>query len=198
MIARHEHRGSAGLGECDPDLSGNATAMTNTPATSTYTARRLTVPLNRSYGEAVRDFERLVPAVDAARFFKVDTWDAVVRLMNQEAPYGFLRYHSLDISPFMAASGATGECVVYLMGNHVIAERMYRHDPSVMLHAPLRVVIHADASGRAVFVIDQPSTVFASFHDPAITAVGHELDEKVSGLLVALGAQPPAELACRE
>ncbi len=26
----------------------------------------------------------------------------------------------------------------YLMGNHTIAERMYRHDPAVMLYAPLR------------------------------------------------------------
>ncbi|MEU6712356.1 DUF302 domain-containing protein [Nonomuraea sp. NPDC046802] len=165
--------------------------MTNTPATSTYTARRITVPLYRPYEEAVRNFEHMVPAIDAARFFKLDTWDAVVRLMSKEAPHGFLRYQSLDISPFMAASGAAGECVVYLMGNHVIAERMYRHDPSVMLYAPLRVVIQADVSGQAVFVIDQPSMLFASFHDPAITAVGHELDEKVSALLEALGVESP-------
>jgi hypothetical protein len=169
--------------------------MTNTPVTSTYTVRRLTVPLNRPYDEAVRDFERLVPVADVARFFALDTWEAVVRLVDQEAPYGFLRYGSLDISAFMAASGATWECFAYLMGNHVIAERMYRHDPSVMLHAPLRVVIHADASGQGVLVIDQPSTLFAGYHEPAITAVGRELDEKVSGLLTALGARPPAELA---
>ncbi|MBE1604344.1 hypothetical protein [Actinopolymorpha pittospori] len=174
---------------------GMLRTMANAPATSTYTARRLTVPLNRPYDDAVRTFERLVPAADAASFFKLDTWDAVVRLMSEEAPHGFLRYQSLDISPFMATSGAAGECVVYLMGNHVIAERMYRHDHSVMLYAPLHLLIHADASGQAVFVIDQPSTLFASFHDPAITAVGHELDEKVSALLVALDAQPPAELA---
>jgi Domain of unknown function DUF302 len=169
--------------------------MTNTSGAITYTARRLTVPFNRPYDEAVRDFEHVVPAADVARFLRLDTWDAVVRLMDREAPHEFLRYGSLDISSFMAASGATWKCVVYLMGNHVIAERMYRHDPSVMLHAPLRVVIHADASGQAVFVIDQPSTLFAAYNDAAITAVGRELDEKVSALLVALDARPPAELA---
>lgn len=168
--------------------------MTNTPEAITYTARRLSVPLDRPYDEAVRDFERLVPTADATRFFQLNAWEAVIRLMNQEAPHGFLRYASLNISPFMAASGAIWKCVVYLMGNHVIAERMYRHDPSVMLHAPLRVVIHADASGRAFFVIDQPSLLFAGYDDAAITAVGRQLDESLSALLVALDARPPAEL----
>lgn len=32
-------------------------------------------------------------------------------------------------------------CTTYLMGNHIVAERMYRHDSGVMLYAPLRVTI---------------------------------------------------------
>lgn len=168
--------------------------MTNNPGATTYTARRLTVPLGRPHSEALRDFEQLVPTADVARFFRLGTWEAVVRLMNREAPHGFLRYASLDISPFMAASGAMWKCVVYLMGNHVIAERMYRHDPSVMLHAPLRVVIHADVSGQGIFVIDQPSMLFAGYDDAAIAAVGRQLDEKLAVLLTALDVLPPAEL----
>jgi hypothetical protein len=29
----------------------------------------------------------------------------------------------------------------YLMGNHAIVEQMFRHDPRVLLYAPLRTVI---------------------------------------------------------
>jgi hypothetical protein len=38
----------------------------------------------------------------------------------------------------MSLAGDPARCTAYLMGNHTIAEQMYRHDPSVMLYAPLR------------------------------------------------------------
>ena len=36
------------------------------------------------------------------------------------------------------------------MGNHTIAEQMYRHDPAVMLYVPLRTVIYAGPRGTTV------------------------------------------------
>jgi len=91
----------------------------------------------------------------------------------------------------MSLAGDAGRCTAYMMGNHVIAERIYRHDPTVMLYAPLRTVIYTDADDLAWFAIDQPSTVFASFSDPAITTVGLELDAKLASLLDALGVRRP-------
>jgi hypothetical protein len=58
------------------------------------------------------------------------------------------------------------------MGNHTIAEQMYRHDPSVMLNAPLRTATYVDAADRIRFAVDKPSTVFASFASPPISEVG--------------------------
>ncbi len=48
------------------------------------------------------------------------------------------------------------------MGNHVIAERMYRHGPEVMLHAPLGTVICADNAGRARFAASRPGAASSS------------------------------------
>lgn len=95
----------------------------------------------------------------------------------------------------MEASGYSWECTEYLMGNHVIAEQMYRYNPTVMLHAPLRLLIQADENRDGVLVIDQPSTLFASFGDPRVAEVGRLLDAKLAGVLTALGANPPAELS---
>jgi uncharacterized protein (DUF302 family) len=81
------------------------------------------------------------------------------------------------------------------MVNHTIAERMYRHDPAVMLYAPLRAAIYADVDGRVRFSIDQPSTVFDSFGTPEITEVGYELDKKIAALLTTLDASVPDVLA---
>jgi hypothetical protein len=162
---------------------------------TSHTVTRLTVTLGQPYDDVIERFERLVPAVAAARFRDLDTWEAVVDLAHEEAPLGLMRYGKVDVSDLLAASAPEWACVEYLMGNHVTAERMYRHDPAVMLHAPLRVVIHADDSGDAVFVIDQPSTLFDGYGREDIASVGRELDDKVAGVLSALGAAPPAELS---
>jgi uncharacterized protein (DUF302 family) len=53
----------------------------------------------------------------------------------------------------------------YLMGKHVIAERMFRHDPSAMLHAPLRTLLYADPDGDTKLAVDQPSLLFGRTGD---------------------------------
>jgi hypothetical protein len=63
-----------------------------------------------------------------------------------------------------------------------------------MLYAPLRTLIHQDADGTTWFSVDQPSTRFSSFGDPAITEVGLELDRKLAALLEHLGAPVPPGL----
>lgn len=159
-----------------------------------HSVRRLAVPLRRPYAETIARFEELVPAVDYARFMALTEWAQVQALVQQVAPLGFMRYWTSDIPAMMVGDARGGECSEYLMGNHVVAERMYRHDPSVMLYAPLRVVIRADDASEGVFVIDQPSMLFDSFGRPEIAAIGRELDGKVAGVLTALGAAPPTIL----
>jgi hypothetical protein len=75
------------------------------------------------------------------------------------------------------------------MGNQAIAEKVYRQDPAVMLYAPLRALIYIDAGDRTRFAVDQPSTVFASFADPAIARLGIGLDGQLAELLEAVGVQ---------
>ncbi len=52
------------------------------------------------------------------------------------------------------------------VGNHAIAETMFGHDPKIGLYAPLRLLIHADAEGNAVFTMDQPSPAFGTWGSP--------------------------------
>ena len=72
------------------------------------------------------------------------------------------------------------------MGNHTIAEKMYRHDPAVMLYVPLRTVIYAGPDDRAFFAADQPSTQVASLGLAPVTQVGLDLDHKLAALLRSL------------
>src|ERR1700733_13722158 len=167
------------------------------PAVITYPSTRFAVPLPDPYEVAVRRYEELVPPVDLVRFSQLGTWDAVVELAEINAPLGFMIYWKTDVTAIMAGSPSGWKSTEYLMGNHVIAERMFRHDAGVMLHAPLRTQIYADADGGTQFIIDRPGAHFASYGNSAITEVGLELDKLVAGLLGALGAPVPRELRDR-
>jgi hypothetical protein len=168
--------------------------MSTIPRTIEHTSRRFLVPLPMPYDRAVKAYEQLVPLVDAARFAQLATWDAVLELADINAPLGFMIYWRADVTATMAGSGSGWKSTEYLMGNHTIAERMYRHDPAIMLYAPLRTAIYEDTDGTTWFTVDQPSTRFRSFGDPAITDVGFELDHKLAALLEHLGAPVPAAL----
>jgi uncharacterized protein (DUF302 family) len=87
-------------------------------------------------------------------------------LIEASAPHGFLIYFRTDVHPVMTLAGDKAACVSYLMGNHTIAERMFRHDPRAMLYAPLHTVIWEDAAGDGWFTVHGPSTQFASFEIP--------------------------------
>ncbi|MCW2939004.1 MAG: hypothetical protein JWN00_1989 [Actinomycetia bacterium] len=160
-----------------------------------HPVRRLDVPLPLPYDRALRRYEELVPAADMARFGQLATWDAVLEQAEINAPHGFMIYWRTDVTAMMAGSPSGWKCTEYLMGNHTIAERMFRHDPAAMLYAPLRTLIYADTDGNAHFAVDQPSTLFDSFDNPAIAEVGRELDRLIANLLAMLGAPVPQELA---
>ena len=88
---------------------------------------------------------------------------------------------------YCASRGHDLKAVEYLLGNHVIAETMFRHDPTTLLYAPLRLLLYSDQDGNAVFSMDQPSAAFGSLGVAEVTAVGENLDRKVANLLRVIG-----------
>lgn len=167
--------------------------MTMQTAVIDHPARRLVVALPHSYDAARETYEALVPEVDLARFRQAPSWQATLELVETNAPHGFMRYYRSDITSVMAGSESTWKATQYLMGNHAIAERMYRHDPSVMLHAPLRTLLYGDTFGEVKLAVDQPSLLFTSYGDPRIAAVGHELDALLAQLITLLDGRVPPQ-----
>jgi hypothetical protein len=165
-----------------------------TSSVQSRTVRRLTIDV--PFDDFRARYEEAVPAYDlAARLPQLLDWDAVIEDVEQAAPYGFLRYGSIDASPAFAIAGHKARSIIYLMGNHTIAETMYRHDPAIMLYAPLRLCLYEDLDGQGHLSIDQPSDQFGSFGDPDIAATGRMLDQKLADLLEGLGVAVPETLA---
>ncbi|MFI9272190.1 DUF302 domain-containing protein [Kitasatospora sp. NPDC052896] len=168
--------------------------MTTDNAVIDHPARRLVVALPQPYDTAREHYETLVPETDFHRFFQMASWQATLELAEINAPHGFMRYHRDDITALMAGSSSPWKATQYLMGNHTIAERMFRHDPSVMLHAPLRTLLYEDPDGDTKLAVDQPSLLFASYGNPRISEVGRELDALLAQLVTLLGGDVPPQL----
>ncbi|MFB7312562.1 DUF302 domain-containing protein [Streptomyces sp. NPDC056192] len=160
-----------------------------------HPARRLVVMLPLPYDAAIEHYETLVPEADLHRFYQMASWQATRELAEINAPHGFMRYHRSDITALMAGSTSLWKATQYSMGNHTIAERMFRHDPSAMLHAPLQTVLYADPDGDTKLAVDQPSLLLASYDNPQIAEVGRELDALLAQLITLLGGDVPPQLS---
>ena len=160
---------------------------------------RITIQVDASFDEFRSRYEAAVPVLQRERFADLvgqqASWPDILSATAENAPHGFILYWSYDFTSLMQLAGDRGRCVEYLMGNHTIAQRMYRYNPAILLYAPLRTAIVEDADEITWFTLDQPSSRFGSFNTPQITKVGLELDHLVAALLEHLGTRVPDELA---
>lgn len=168
------------------------------PAVTAYSVHRMTVDVPASLQEFRQRYEQAVPP---APMEQVDSlvarsapWSEMAELIDKAAPRGFIIYWRLDMHPVMGLAGDAAKGISYLMGNHILAERMYRHQPAVMLYAPLHTMIWQSPDGGTHFTFDRPSDQFGSFGSPPITEVGRELDKKLAALLGHLGLDVPGQL----
>ena len=59
--------------------------------------------------------------------------------MAKNAPNEFMIYAKIGGTELLSLTGHHTPAIEYLIGNHVIAETMFRHDPKALLYAPLRM-----------------------------------------------------------
>ncbi|OBI42649.1 DUF302 domain-containing protein [Mycobacterium colombiense] len=166
--------------------------------TVSHQVDRLTIQIDDTFVGFRDRYEHAVPVFQRECFDSLierdADWQTVLEATAANAPHDFILYWSHDFTSLMRLAGDRGRCVEYLMGNHTIAQKMYRYNPAILLYAPLRTAIVEDADGTTSFTVDQPSTRFSSFNTPEITTVGIELDHKLAALLEHLGASVPTAL----
>lgn len=163
-----------------------------------HRSNRLDISIQQSYDDFIRRFESAVPVFKLEQALALverkAPWSEVAADAAASAPHNFLLYWKLDVSPLMSLAGHRLRATEYLMGNHVIAETMYRYDPAVTLYVPLRLAIYESGEGTR-FSIEQPSSILSSLGRDEITRVGMDLDRKLAGLLSALDVEVPVALS---
>ncbi len=153
------------------------------------TAVRLDAAIPYGYDEFRRRFESAVPLWNREHAVEMierkAPWSEVAADAAASAPNEFLLYWKLDLTPMMGLAGNSHRATEYLLGNHVIAETMYRHNPAVAVYVPLRCAVYETTEG-ARFTIEQPSTALSDLGHDEITLVGRDLDRKLAKLLTVL------------
>ena len=156
-----------------------------------HSMTRVDIATNVAFDEFVTALEKAAPPFDPEPMQRIaaegGTWDDVRRVVAENAPNDLMIYAKIDATTLLGIAGHRVRAVEYLIGNHVIAETMFRHDAKALLYAPLRMLVYSDVDGNAVFTMDQPSAAFGSLGIPEVTKVGEGLDDKVSNLLRVAG-----------
>jgi hypothetical protein len=168
--------------------------MTTTIA---HLVNRFDVDVDATFDEIRQRYETLVPTINFAELTELIESGDLARVQQYtaaHAPHSFVNFWTFDPTPMMQLIGHRTRAITYMMGNNVIVETMFRHDPGVMLYAPLRTAIYQGIAGRVHFGIDQPSSKFAAFGDTRITEVGLQLDAKLAALFRLMDLQVPEEL----
>jgi uncharacterized protein DUF302 len=183
--------------QMNPEVAVVPRKQTRTTALA-YKAVRIEVEVAQPFAEFCKRFEHAVPALNRERIIQLiergAPWPEVVADAAASAPHDFLLYWKMDLTGLMSLAGHTRRTTEYLLGNHAIAETMYRHDPAVALYVPLRCAIY-EMEGATRFVIDRPSSALASLGRHEISEVGVDLDRKLAKLFEVLGIQVATALS---
>jgi Domain of unknown function DUF302 len=152
---------------------------------------RVDVDTGIPFEQFIAALEKAAPPVDQTALDRITAaggnWDDVRAAAAENAPNELMVYAKIDARGYFGIAGHHTPAIEYLIGNHVIAETMFRHDPKAMLYAPLRVLVYGDAGGNAVFTMDQPGPAFGSLGIAEVAEVGLALDRKVANLLRVVG-----------
>ena len=84
-------------------------------------------------------------------------------------------------------SGRAKRCSLYIVGNPVIANRIFELDLRASLYVPFRVCLYDDGGpAGATISYDRPSSFLAGLGRPELGEIGTLLDRKIDGVVAAL------------
>jgi Domain of unknown function DUF302 len=160
---------------------------TGGPRLNAFTVERIDVTTNGSFEQATAAFEKNVPTADMtilARLVETQSSAGEIQaaVARMQGDLEFMIFAKLVQGSLTSLLGTPKKLSVYLIGNPVIANRMFERSRGAGLYAPLRVSLYEDPSGTVHFAYDRPSSLLGSFDDAELDTVAALLDEKMTTL----------------
>ncbi|MEY2589622.1 MAG: hypothetical protein QOJ67_1606 [Acidimicrobiaceae bacterium] len=163
-----------------------------------FSVNRIEIEAEVPFEVLRRAFEAEVPVLDDEHFRQLvesgADWKQFVQAASGIGVHSFVAFWRHYPSSIMRVGGSDAPSASYLIGDYATAARMFRHDPGVMLYAPLRVELHVNRRGLTVLSVDQPSSQLVSMGNNKITQTGYELDRMLGDLIEEIGLPRPEAL----
>ena len=143
------------------------------------------------YEALIRAFERelghLDPAVTQRLVERKTAWSEVEREIEAiGGSHDLMIIERADLGRVASLSGREKRCLLYLVGNPVIANRIISVDMRGCFYVPFRVALYDDGNPEgAVIAYDRPSSFLATLGRPELTEIGEDLDRKIDAAVVA-------------
>jgi uncharacterized protein (DUF302 family) len=150
----------------------------------------VTVATGVPYEKLVAAFEaelgRLDPAAVQALVERRASWGEVEReIQRVGGTHGLMIVASANQGAVISLSGKAKRCVLYLVGNPVIAHNIIAIDIRASFYVPFRVALFdTDKDGTVSY--DRPSSFLAAIGRPELREFGALLDQKIDGVIKAL------------
>jgi uncharacterized protein (DUF302 family) len=160
-------------------------------ASEIRSVERITLETEMTFDALVAAFEgqlgRYNRIVGAELVRQQASWEDVSATIEAMAgPHGLMIMSHLDLRRTGSRDGDDGQCVVYLVGNPLIASDTA--DVRAGMLVPVRVEITETTAG-VMLSYDRPSASLASLRSTALSGLGITLDEKMDGLVAALASR---------
>ena len=160
------------------------------------TVEHMDVTTTRSFQDAEAVLEKAAPVVAPGLFkglveARASSQEIQTAVSLAQGDLQFMTLAKVSQGELTSLLGTPKKLTVYLIGNPVIANRMFERNRGAGLYAPLRASLYEDTSGNVHFSYDRPSTLLGSFKDAEIDVVAAMLDEKMAQLARRI-AQPTA------
>jgi uncharacterized protein (DUF302 family) len=151
----------------------------------------VTVPMRLPYDRLVSAFEaelgHLDPAVTKALVERRASWSEVEEEIERiGGVHGLMIIASANQGVVTSLSGKMKRCMLYLIGNPVIADKIIAIDIRASFYVPFRVAIFDCGKDGAIISYDRPSSFLAALGRPELKEFGILLDQKIEGLIGAL------------
>ena len=150
------------------------------------------VEINRPYGDVITDFENIFPLIDQVRLGElVNTGtDAgvIINAINEMAGASHLtRFCSIRSGDlFSVLEGTPVEAVKYLVGNALIAQKIFRHGLTAGLYVPFVLNFYGH-QGRTILEYFRPSSFLVHVsRDTEVTNIGQTLNGLMTELVSKL------------
>ena len=153
----------------------------------TLAVEQITLATDRPFEQVVAAFEAQVGTLEQGG------WSAISSAMTADkadfarlvtpalGPSGFTRFLTIDHGDWLTKLGQPSKCIMYTLGNPLVAITMLEHDIEAGLDVPVRLAIYAHASGRTHLVYNRPSTLMGAL-DERVQAAALKLDAKLLAL----------------